>query len=268
MSKMNELACLIFQKMIDHHKEHPLLRECHGIGDPHGIHISNIERIEDKVEVHIDNDGTKITSFEPQFIVWIWREGGMCSPNPTPEVMTLHELKHKMIECASYCVNSDEFVQFVNENFPEKKERKEKTIVGNVYLFNKQHYVVAAKKGDAFVVVPFDRKVRLVGDYDSFQGNYVYRLKHRVELPYYMFHRFSKEYNWQVDKEPLFYLPEECLQEINDKIKLIEESPDPDNFKDEYCSVENFEEYALIDKFMAKEKDDLLHQVELYRKDV
>lgn len=264
MSKMTELACMFFQAMIDNHKIGG------SVGDPHGIEITKIERVEDAVRVYINNDGTKTTYYEPQFMVWIWHEGGGFSPNPSPQLMTLHTLMHKMIWCAGFCNNSRDYIPFVDEHFPDKKVRSDNTIVGNVYKFghNDQHYVVADKKGDNYIVVPFDRKLDLVGDYDCLQANFVYRLKHRVELPLAMFSHFSKKFNWQVDKIVLSYLHEECLEEINDKIKMIEESPDPDNFKDEELDcVGDKEEYLLVEKKLTQEKESLLNEVRLLQED-
>ena len=49
---------------------------------------------------------------------------------------------------------------------------------------------------------------------------------------------------------------------------MIEESPDPDNFKDEEldCAGDK-EEYLLVDKKLTQEKESLLNEVRLLQED-
>ena len=55
---------------------------------------------------------------------------------------------------------------------------------------------------------------------------------------------------------------------LRDKIKMIEESPDPDNFKDEEIYFDgDKEEYLLVDKKLTQEKESLLNEVRLLQEE-
>lgn len=232
MSNMNGIVITALESMIESIKKHGI------IGDPHGVLITKIERIEDELD-----NGRK----EAQFMVWVWRENGVDSPNPCPQKMDLFDLTKFMIQCSSStCAYNYEAVeQYVDDNFKEKTA-KPNTLVGNVYQFNRKNWAVVDKVGDDYLIVPVDNKIGLVSEYDSSQHNHVYRMKHRMLLPYSMFHNKTR------NKKPVNWIHQECIEEIMERIKKIESSKNPNEYertaRKEYDVCGEKEEYQELDK--------------------
>lgn len=251
---MNGIVITALESMIESLKKHGI------IGDPHGVQITKIERIEDE----LDEFDKETTFFRPQFMVWVWREEGVDSPNPCPQKMDLIQLTKFMIQCSSstFAYNYEAVEQYVDDNFKEKTS-KPNTLVGNVYEFNRNNWAVVDKVGDDYLVVPVDKKIGLVSEYDSSQHKYVYRMKHRILLPYSMFHKKTKI--MIRNKKPINWIHQECIEEIMERIKKIE-STNPTEYEEtarkEYAVCGENEEYQELDKEWSDQKESLLSQVE------
>ncbi len=256
---LNGLAIEILQSMIDRLKmTNPAGVLMEGIGDPHGVEIEKIERIEDKLQ-----EEGEITWITPQFIVWVWRELGVDSPNPCPQKMNLHELKHFILQCAAQQLDDERISQYVEDNFKDKIVISN-SIVGNVYEFDGKNWAVVEKIGEKYLVVPVDNNTEMVSEYDSSQHRNVYRLKHRLLLPYFMFHKKTRV--MIETKRPVNWIHQECIEEIMERIKKIESSTNPNEYekiaRKEYEVCGEKEKYQELDKEWSTERDKLCSQVE------